>query len=82
VPNKKIIKNKTLRASCLFAIVLALPLISRAGVLDQLMNAADEALVTYGRDAVSVGRENLPLEVVSDIGQCAGNIKGWRHSGN
>lgn len=64
--NKITIKNRSFKVSCIIAVVLSVPLIGRAGVLDQLMNAADEALVTYGRDTVSVGREDLPLEVVSD----------------
>ncbi len=66
---KKIIirsNTRNLALSSVFAVLVALPLISRAGMFDQLMNAADEALVTYGRDAVGVGRGDLSADVVSD----------------
>lgn len=63
---KKIKNNKkSFTLSCMLAMALAAPLIGRAGVLDQLMNAADQALVTYGRDAVSVGRDDLSVTEVS-----------------
>jgi hypothetical protein len=48
------------------AALLSIPLISSASVFDQLINAADQALVTYGRDAVVAGHANLPSELVSD----------------
>lgn len=50
----------------LLILALTLPPISRAGMFDQLINAADEALVSYGRDAASVARRDLPVEVLSE----------------
>jgi len=67
VLKKIIIKFKTLNLVLpgVLVVLLALPLVGRAGIFDQLLNAADEALVTYGRDAVAVGRDDLPVDVVS-----------------
>ena len=62
----KISKSRNPVLYGIFAILVALPLISRAGVFDNLINAADQALVTYGRDEVAVGHGDLPDEVISE----------------
>jgi len=62
----KKIKSRKLALPGLLAPILVLPLIGQAGVLDQLVNAADQALVTYGRDTVAAGHDDLPVELVSD----------------